>query len=170
VIQNLLATFRVELRGVVTTLICAAVAASAALVGTLFISVAIFIWASDNYGRLTASLAMAVFFIAVAAMAVAVMLIAQSKARKSAEKEAVKEKLEKEEAAKNAPPVWMDPSLLPKMLPLLLPIVLKAGQIGVRHRGLLLALVSSAAVGWAMLRERSAPADEEMPAAEQPAE
>jgi H+/gluconate symporter-like permease len=170
VIQNLLATFRVELRGVVTTVICAAVAASAALVGTLFIAVAIFIWASDNYGRLTASLAMAGFFIAVAAIAVAIMLIAQSKARKTAEKDAEKEKLEKEEAAKNAPPMWMDPSLLPKMLPLLLPIVLKAGQIGVRHSGLLLALVSSAAVGWAMLRERGAPADDEMPAAEQPAE
>lgn len=169
-IQNLLATFRVELRGVVTTLICAAVAASAALVGTLFVAVAIFIWASDNYGRLQASIAMAVFFIAVAAMAVAVMLIAQSKARKSAEKQAEKEKLEQESAARNAPPAWMDASLIPKMLPLLLPIVLRAGQIGVRHRGLLLALVSSAAVGWAMLRERSTPADEEMPAAEQPAE
>ena len=54
-IQNLLATLRVELRGVVTTLICAAVAASAALVGVLFIAVAIFIWASENYGRLTAA-------------------------------------------------------------------------------------------------------------------
>ena len=34
-----------------------------ALVGVLFIAVAIFIWASDNYGRLTASLSMAAFFI-----------------------------------------------------------------------------------------------------------
>jgi len=54
VIQSLLATLRVELRGVVTTLICAAVAASAALVGVLFIAVAIFIWAADNYGRMQA--------------------------------------------------------------------------------------------------------------------
>ena len=61
-IQSLLATLRVELRGVVMTLVCAAVAASAALVGVLFIAVAIFIWASDNYGRLQASLAMAAFF------------------------------------------------------------------------------------------------------------
>jgi uncharacterized membrane protein YqjE len=170
VIQNLLATFRVELRGVVTTLICAAVAASAALAGTLFIAVAIFIWASDNYGRLQASIAMAAFFIVVAAIAVAVMLIAQSKSRKAAEKRAEKEKLEKEEAAKNAPPIWMDPALLPKILPMLLPIALKAGQVGLRHRGVLLALVSSAAVGWAMLRERHTASVDGEEAAEQPAE
>jgi hypothetical protein len=48
----------------------------------------------------------------------------------------------------------MDPALIPKLLPMLLPIAMKAGQIGLRHRGLLLALASSAAVGWAMLRER----------------
>jgi membrane protein implicated in regulation of membrane protease activity len=167
VIQNLLATLRVELRGVVTTLICAAVAASAALVGVLFIAVAIFIWASENYGRLTAAIAMAVFFIAVAAIAVVVLLMAQSKARKAAEKQAEKERLEKEEAAKNAPPAWMDPALIPTLLPL----GIKAMQIGLKHRGVLLALVSSVALGWAMLRERGKPdGDAEDAAAEQPAE
>lgn len=163
-IQNLLATVRVEFRSVVTTLICAVVAASAALVGTLFIAVAIFIWASENYGRLQASIAMAAFFIVVAAIAVTVLLVAQSKARKDAEKRAEKEKLEKEEAAKNAPPAWLDASLIPTLLP----IGIKAMQIALRHRGVLLALVSSAAVGWALLREKSdVPADEP---AEQPAE
>jgi len=157
VIQNLLATFRVELRGVVTTLICAAVAASAALVGILFIAVAIFIWMSDNYGRLQASLAMAGFFIVVAGIAVAVLLFAQDKSRKAAEQRAEKERLEKEEAAKNAPPAWLDPSLLPTLLP----FGIKAMQIGLRHRGLLIALASSAAVGWALLRERGAPAESE---------
>jgi hypothetical protein len=166
VIQNLLAMLRVEVRGVVTTLICAAVAASAALVGTLFIAVAIFIWASDNYGRLQASIAMAVFFMLVAAIAVTVLLVTQSNVRKAAEKRAEKEKLEKEEAAKNAPPAWLDPALIPTLLP----IGIQAVRIALKHRGLLLALVSSAAVGWAMLRERSAPVDDEMPAAEQPAE
>jgi H+/gluconate symporter-like permease len=169
VIQSLLATLRVELRGVVTTLVCAAVAASATLVGVLFIAVAIFIWASEHYGRLTASLAMAGFFIAVAALAVAVMMMAQSKARKEAQKQAEKEKLEREEAAKNAPPIWMDPSLIPKLLPMVLPIVLKAGQVGLRHRGLVLAALSSAIVGWSLLRERTAPVDEK-DVAEQPAE
>jgi len=164
VIQNLLATLRVEFRGVVTTLICAAVAASAALVGTLFIAVAIFIWASENYGRLQASIAMAVFFILVAAIGIAVLLVAQSNSRKAAEKRAETEKLEKEEAAKNAPPAWLDPALIPTLLP----VGIKAMQIALRHRGLLLALISSAAVGWAMLREKSdAPVDEP---AEQPAE
>ena len=166
-IQNLLATFRVELRGVVTTLICAVVAACAGLVGTLFIAVAIFIWAADNYGRLQASIAMAVFFIVVAATAVAVLLFAQDKSRKAAEQRAEKEKLEKEEAAKNAPPAWLDPSLIPTLLP----FGIKAMQIGLRHRGLPLALVSSVAVGWAVLRERAAPADADSEAAaEQPAE
>ena len=165
-IQNLLATLRVEVRGVVTTLICAVVAASAALVGTLFIAVAIFIWASENYGRLQASIAMAVFFMLVAAVAVTVLLVAQSSARKAAEKHAEKEKLEKEKAAKNAAPAWLDPALIPTLLP----FGIKAMQIALRHRGLLLALISSAAVGWAMLREKSAPVDDEMPAAEQPAE
>ena len=165
-IQSLLATLRVELRGVVTTLICAAVAASAALVGVLFIAVAIFIWASDNYGRLTAALAMAAFFIVVAAIAVAVLLIAQDKARKEAARQAEKERLEKEEAAKNAPPAWLDPALIPTLLP----IGIKAMQIGLKHRGILLALVSSAAVGWAMLRERGKSDPEVDDAAEQPAE
>jgi uncharacterized membrane protein YqjE len=167
VIQSLLATLRVELRGVVTTLICAAVAASAALVGVLFIAVAIFIWASDNYGRLTAAVAMAAFFILVAAIAVTVLLVAQSKARKEAAREAEKERLEKEEAAKNAPPAWLDPALIPTLLP----IGIKAMQVGLKHRGILLALVSSAAIGWAMLRERGKPdADVDDAAAEQPAE
>jgi len=171
VIQNLLATARVEIRGVVTTLICAVVAASAGLVGVLFIGVAIFIWASENYGRLSAAVSMAAFFIAVAAIAVVILLVAQSKARKQAAKDAEKEKLAREEAERNAPPIWMDPSLIPKMLPLLLPVVMKAGQVGLRHRGLILAALSSAAVGWAMFRDRNAaPAGEEMPAAEQPAE
>jgi len=164
VIANLIATLRTELRGVVTTLICAAVAASAALVGTLFIAVAIFIWASEHYGRLQASIAMAVFFILVAVIAVSVMLIAQSEARKTAEKAAEKERIEKEEAARNAPPPWMDPALIPTLLP----FGIKAAQIALRHRGVLLALVSSAAVGWAMLRERGKPEDDG--AAEQPAE
>src|SRR3954470_21949455 len=106
VIQTLLATFRVELRGVVTTLICAVVAASAGLVGVLFIAVAIFIWASENYGRLTAALAMAAVFIVVALIAVAILLFAQSKSRKEAERQAEKEKIEREEAARNAPPIW----------------------------------------------------------------
>jgi hypothetical protein len=173
VIQSLLAALRVEVRGLITTLICAAIAASAALVGVLFIAVAIFIWASENYGRLTAAVSMAAFFIVVAVIAVGILLFAQSKARKAAEKEAEKERLQKEEEARNAPPVWMDPALIPKILPLLLPIALKAGQIGLKHRGLLLAALSTAAVGWAMLRERNAPpADDEneAPAAEQPAE
>jgi len=166
VIQNLLAAFRVEVRGMVTTLICAAVAASAALVGVLFIAVAIFIWASDNYGRLQASLAMAAFFIVVAGIAVTVLLVARSRARKEAARQAEKERLEKEEAAKNAPPAWLDPSLIPTLLP----IGIKAMQIGLKHRGVLLALISSAALGWAMLRERNKPDEDEMPAAEQPAE
>jgi len=166
VIQNLLAAFRVEVRGMVTTLICAAVAASAALVGVLFIAVAIFIWASDNYGRLQASLAMAAFFIVVAGIAVTVLLVARSRARKEAARQAEKERLEKEEAAKNAPPAWLDPSLIPTLLP----IGIKAMQIGLKHRGILLALVSSAAVGWAILRERGKPDADVDDAAEQPAE
>jgi len=167
VIQSLLATLRVEFRGVVMTLICAAVAASAALVGVLFVAVAIFIWASENYGRLTAAIAMAAFFIVVAAIAVIVLLIAQSKARKEAARQAEKERLEKEEAAKNAPPAWLDPALIPTLLP----IGIKAMQIGLKHRGLLLALLSSVAVGWAVLRERGEPDDDsDDAAAEQPAE
>jgi hypothetical protein len=93
-----------------------------------------------------------------------VLLWAQSRARKTAEKEAEKERIEREEAAKNAPPAWMDPSLIPTLLPL----GVKAMQIGLKHRGVLLALVSSVAVGWAMLRERGKSEDDD--AAEQPAE
>lgn len=167
--DRLVSSLKVEAQSLATTLICAVVAGMSGVVAILFIGIAIFIWASDRYGSLTACLAMAGFFLVVALIAVAALFYARSEAHKRAAKRAEEERREREEAAKNAPPVWADPSLIPKILPALLPILLKAGQLGLRHRGLLLALVSSAAVGWAMLREKSAP-DDEMPAAEQPAE
>ena len=165
--DRVLSTFRAEYRSLVTTLICAVVAGMSGVVGILFVGIAIFIWASNTYGTLQACFAMAGFFLAVALIAITVLLYARSEAAKRAVKRVEQERREREEAAKNAPPVWMDPALIPKLLPLLLPIALKAGQIGIRHRGLLLAALSSAIVGWGLLRERQA---EEMPAAEQPAE
>lgn len=167
-IDRILSTFKAEYQSVLTTLICAVVAAMAGVVAILFTGIAIFIWASERYGSLTASVAMAVFFLAVALIAVVVLLASRSKAAKRALARAEQERREREEAAKNAPPIWADPSLIPKLLPMLLPIALKAGQIGIKHRGLLLAAVSSAVVGWGLLRERGTP--DEMPAAEQPAE
>jgi uncharacterized membrane protein YbhN (UPF0104 family) len=170
VFDRLIATFKTEYQSLMTTLICAVVAGVAGVVGILFVGIAIFVWASNAYGTLQACLAMAGFFLAVALIAIAVLLYARSEAHKRAAKRAEVERREREEAAKNAPPIWMDPSLIPKLLPMLLPIVLKAGQIGIRHRGLLLAALSSAIVGWGLLRERGTAAEEEMPAAEQPAE
>jgi uncharacterized membrane protein len=155
VFDRLLSTFKAEYQALLTTLICAAVAAMAGVVAVLFIGVAIFIWASNNYGSLQASLAMAGFFLVVALIAIAILFYARSEAAKRAVKRAEQERREREEEAKKAPSAWMDPALIPKLLPMLLPIAMKAGQIGLRHRGILLALVSSAAVGWAMLRERS---------------
>src|SRR3979490_406481 len=108
-------------------------AASGALVGVLFIAVAIFIWASENYGRLTAAVAMAAFFIVVAAIAVTVLLVVQGQLRKEAARQAEKERLEKEEAAKNAPPAWLDPALIPTLLPL----GIKAMPIGLKPPGVL---------------------------------
>ena len=168
--DRLIATFKTEYQSLMTTLICAVVAGVAGVVGILFVGIAIFVWASNAYGTLQACIAMAGFFLAVALIAIAVLFYARSEAHKRAAKRAEVERREREEAAKNAPPVWMDPALIPKLLPMLLPIALKAGQIGLRHRGLLLAALSSAIVGWGLLRERNAAADEEMPAAEQPAE
>ena len=114
---------------------------------------------------------MAGFFLVVALIAVAMLFYARSEAHKRAAKRAEEERREREQAEKNAPPVWMDPALIPKLLPMLLPIALKAGQIGLRHRGLLLAALSSAAgrMG-ACCANAAQPAEEEMPAAEQPAE
>jgi hypothetical protein len=169
VFDKLAATFKAEYRSLVTTLICAVVAGMSGVVGILFAGIAIFIWAANTHGTMQACIAGAGFFLLVALVAVAILLYARSKSAKRAVKEAEEERREREAAAKNAPPVWMDPSLIPKLLPMLLPIALKAGQIGIRHRGLLLAALSSAIVGWGLLRERGA-AEEEMPAAEQPAE
>lgn len=168
--DRLIATFKTEYQSLVTTLICAVVAGVAGVVGVLFVGIAIFVWAANTYGTLQACIAMAGFFLIVALIAVAILFYVRSEAHKRAAKRAEVERREREEAAKNAPPVWMDPSLIPKVLPLLLPIALKAGQIGIRHRGLLLAALSSAIVGWGLLRERNAAAEDEMPAAEQPAE
>jgi len=170
VFDRILSTVKAEYQSLVTTLICAVVAGISGIVAVLFIGIAIFIWTADRYGSLQACLAMAGFFLVVAVIAVAILMYARSKAAKEAVKRAEEERREREEAAKNAPPIWADPALIPKVLPMLLPIVLKAGQIGIKHRGLLLAALSSAVVGWGLMRERSAAADEEMPAAEQPAE
>jgi membrane protein implicated in regulation of membrane protease activity len=170
VLDRLVSTVKVEARSFATTLICGVIAGMSGVVAVLFIGIAIFIWAADRYGSLQASLAMAGFFLVVALIAIAILFYARSAAAKRAAKRAEEERREREEAAKNAPPVWMDPALIPKLLPMLLPVVLKAAQIGIKHRGLLIAAISSAAVGWAMLRERGTPEDDEMPAAEQPAE
>lgn len=172
-LDRVLSTVKVEARSLATTLICAVVAGMSAVVAVLFIGIAIFIWASDRYGPLTASLSMAGFFLAVALISVVVLLYARSEAHKRAAKRAEEERREREEEAKKAPPAWMDPALIPKLLPVLLPFALKAGQVGMRHRGLLLAAVSSAVVGWGLLRERRKPEEgdeDEMVAAEQPAE
>jgi UPF0716 family protein affecting phage T7 exclusion len=136
------------------------------MVAILFVGVAIFLWISQTYGAVPACLAMAGFFVVVAAIAGLTLAASQSAARERAEKRAAEEKRKREEEAKRAPPAWLDPALIAPLLP----IGIKVAGIALRHRGLLLALVSSAAVGWAMLRERGAPADDEMPAAEQPAE
>jgi hypothetical protein len=170
VLDKLVATFKVEYQSLVTTLICGVIAGISGVVGILFVGIAIFIWAADRYGTLQACIALAGFFLVMALIAIAVLFNARSEAHKRAAKRAEEDKREREEAAKNAPPIWADPALLPKLLPMLVPIALKAGQIGLKHRGLLFALVSSAAVGWGLLREKRAASDEEMPAAEQPAE
>ena len=168
--DRLVSNLKVEAQSLVTTLICGVVAGMSGVIAILFIGIAIFIWASERYGSLTASLAMAGFFLVVALIAISSLFYARSEAHKRTAKRAEEERREREQAEKNAPPVWMDPALIPKLLPMLLPIALKAGQVGLRHRGLLLAALSSALVGWGLLRERRAAAEEEMPAAEQPAE
>jgi H+/gluconate symporter-like permease len=170
VFDKLVSSVKVEARSFATTLICAVVAGMSGVVAVLFTGIAIFIWASERYGSLTACLAMAGFFVAVALIALAVLFYARGEAAKRAAKRAEEERREREEEAKNAPPVWMDPSLIPKLLPMLLPIALKAGQIGIKHRGLLIAALSSAVIGWGLLRERNSAGEEDMPAAEQPAE
>jgi len=169
VFDRLVSSLKVEAQSLATTLICAVVAGMSGVMAVLFTGIAIFIWASARYGSLTACLAMAGFFLLVALIAVGALFYARSEAHKRAAKRAEQERREREEKAKNAPPVWADPSLLPKVIPVLLPVLLKAGQVGLRHRGLLLAALSSAAVGWGLLRRRRA-ANDEMPAAEQPAE
>jgi uncharacterized membrane protein len=168
VFDRVLSTFKAEYQSLLTTLVCAAVAAMAGVVAVLFTGVAIFIWAADNYGSLQASLAMAGFFLVVALIAIAILFYARSEAAKRAVKRAEQERREREEEARKAPPVWMDPAMIPKLLPMLLPIAMKAGQIGLRHRGILLALLSSAAVGWAMLRERDESEEEPAAGAEVP--
>ena len=167
--DRLVSSVKVEAQSLATTLICAVVAGMSAVVAILFIGIAIFLWTADKYGSLIACLTMAGFFLLVALIATAALLYARSEARTRAARRAEEARREREEAEKNAPPIWMDPALLPKVLPLLVPVALKAGQIGLKHRGLLLAAISSAIVGWGLLRERRGETGE-MPAAEQPAE
>jgi uncharacterized membrane protein len=166
VIDNLLAAMRAEYERVVTVTICAAVIAACALVAVLFVAVAVFIWMSDHYGTVPAALALAAFFAAVALIAWGVAAYSAHLARERARQRAEERKREREEAAKNAPPAWLDPAILTAVLP----IALQAVRIGIKHRGLLLALVSSATLGWAALREGREPPAPAGETAEQPAE
>ena len=114
---------------------------------------------------------MAGFFLVVALIAIAVLFYARSEARKRAAKRAEEERREREEAAKNAPPVWMDPALIPKLLAAAAAdraqgrpdrhapsrAAARGAQLGGRRLG---PCCASAAT----------PAEDEMPAAEQPAE
>ena len=54
--DRLVSRVKVEAQSLATTLICAVVAGMSAIVAVLFIGIAIFIWASERYGSLTASL------------------------------------------------------------------------------------------------------------------
>lgn len=166
--SNILAAIRAEYQSLVTTLICAAVAAMGGVVAILFIAIAIFIATAEKYSTLTACLAMAGFFIVIALFALGVMLYVRKEAHERAERRRAEDKREreKEEAEKGKFGAWLDPALIPTLLP----IGIKAAQIALRHRGLLLALVSSAAVGWAMLREKGEPAAEDDEVVAEPAE
>jgi hypothetical protein len=165
VFENLLATARAEYQRIVMTTICGVIIAVCALVAVLFVAIAVFVWISEHYGTVTAALSMAGFFAVVALIAAGVAAYAASVARERARKQAEDEKRERAEAAKNAPPAWLDPALIPTLLP----IGIQALRVGLRHRGLLLALIGSVAVGWAALRNRGTP-DAAAEAEQQPAE
>ena len=153
-IDNLLAALRAEYERLVTVTICAAVIAASGLVAVLFVAVAVFVWTSDHYGTAPAALAMAAFFAAVALIAWGIAAYVASVAREKARQRAAEEKKKREEEAKHAP--WIDPALLATVLP----IGLEAVKFAVRNRGLLVALASSIALGWATVRERRHPAED----------
>ena len=48
--DKLLSTVKAEYQSLVMTLICAVVAGISGVVGILFVGIAIFIWAANNYG------------------------------------------------------------------------------------------------------------------------
>jgi hypothetical protein len=125
------------------------IAAACVTVAILFVAIAVFLWVANTYGTVQACLAMAGFLAAVALIAGGVILWVRSAGRERAERRAAEEAKRKEEEAKNAPNPWLDPSLIPTLLP----IGIKAASVLLRHRGLVVALVSSAAVGWSLLRE-----------------
>ncbi|MGZ8310129.1 MAG: phage holin family protein, partial [Rhodoplanes sp.] len=95
--DRLVSRVKVEAQSLATTLVCAVVAGVSAIVAVLFIGIAIFIWASERYGSLTASLAMAGFFLVVAMIAIAVLFYIRSEAQKRAARRADEERREREE-------------------------------------------------------------------------
>ena len=166
-VQNLLATLRAEFRSRSRRSICSAVAASPARSAAVRRASRSSCGLSDNYGTLQACLAMAAILPRGCGDCDRGAAFCASEARKRAAKRAEKERLEKEEAAKNAPPTWMDPALSRRCR-----CCCRSASRRCRSACAIAAIAggwSVRLVGWGLLRERGTAAEEDA-AAEQPAE
>ena len=139
---HLLAPIEAKYREIVASLAWTALAAIALLIAAIFGFAALLIWIASLYGGIVACLVAAGCFAVIAVAAFAMLINARNRARLEAE----------QRARARAAQAWLDPATLS--------LGVQALRMLSRHRGLALALLGSAALGWLLTREADVPADE----------
>ena len=139
---HLLAPIEAKYREFTASLAWSALGGIALLIAAIFGFAALLLWIASLYGGIVACLVAAGCFAAIAIVAFAMLMSARKRARLEAE----------ERARARAKAAWLDPATLS--------LGLQAVRMLSRHRGLALALLGSAALGWLLTRETEMPADE----------
>jgi hypothetical protein len=142
VFAHLLAPIEAKYREIVASLAWSALAGIALLIAAVFGFAALLIWIASLYGGIVACLVAAGCFAVIAIVAFAMLITARKRARLEAE----------QRARARAAQAWLDPATIS--------LGLQAVRMLSRHRGLALALLGSAALGWLLTREAEMPADE----------
>jgi len=95
--------------GAVKTVAFAAAAGAAGVAALFFFLVALFLWAQQQYGTITATLVLAIVFLVVALAALTVVWILRQRA-------AERERQRAQRARKSAPQWWADPLVMTTVL------------------------------------------------------
>ena len=151
--ESIAKPLKIEIENVIRTVAWAVVSASMTFAAVIFLSITVYLSVSTNYGRLAASLGLAGFFVAVAAIAVLVLVVPRGRRRAAQRTE--REDIEHEQKEERTTPPWTDMGVVATVLP----VAAKAAQLVMRHKGTAL-FAGAALVSVALLKRRPLTHDE----------